>query len=132
MDIGSIVAKESELELQHPDEKTGGLGIFINLHSMEHPFVKRITRNAKDEMNKLRSRGKSMPAAKEEEFRLQILVAATAGWRWDKDVNGDPATLDGVVPDFSPLAVLKLYQSKDWAANQVDEALGDVGSFFKS
>lgn len=124
MDISTIVETNRTVDILHPatHEPTG---IKIEVAPMTSPAVKAVERKWANE--NYRTRFKTLTAEKAEAQRLDVLVAATAGWSWGGNTN-----FEGEKPDFTPENVRRVYRALPWLRRQVDDALGEDSEFFRS
>jgi hypothetical protein len=123
MDISSIAPTVNELKILHPSTAES-IGLTIRIQPITSPAVREVQRRITNET--LRTKGRGMTAEKMDAHRLDILVAATAGWSWEGD-----ATWNGEKPEATPAAIRKVYKDAPWIKEQVDAALNDEAAFFR-
>lgn len=132
-EITNITPDEREIELTHPGDDRP-LGIHIQLQPMTAPKVKKVERRIRDEVLKIKSKGKALKSADVEANEIELITAAITGWRWEADAerNVEQPALNGEEkPEFNGANVRRLLKL-DWAKEQIDDELGNVGDFFKN
>lgn len=128
-DISEIVSTNATVEVKHP--RTGlPLGLTIHLLPEDSKPLRDLQRKWQTEA--LKTRGRNLDADKIEARTLERLVTATASWEWGNDENGEPCTIGGEQPDFTPFTARKLYKEYSWLRGQVAEVLSDEAEFFRS
>lgn len=131
MDISEIKAGPREYEMTHPG--TGKpLGIHIQLLPLHHPEVKKVEREIRNEVLKIRQRGKALTAHEVEDNERRLIGSAVAGWRWEADPARDieQPLWKGEIPEFNASNV-KSFIRVEWVKEQLDGELGDIADFFK-
>ena len=124
MDISSITASSSTIEIRHP--ATGEpLGLRITLRPTSSTEVQTVKRRITNES--IRMRNKNISAEKLEANGLDILVAMIENMEWEGDTSWHGEKLDA-----TPANIRKLMKEADWIKKQVDDAIGDDAAFFQS
>lgn len=123
MDISSITPSTNELNILHP-ATSEPIGLTISLLPLTSPPVRDVQRRITNES--LRTRGKGFTSEKLDANRLDILIAATQGFKWEGDANWN-----GEKPEATPQLVRKIYKEVPWIREQVDNALNDEAAFFR-
>lgn len=123
-DLSNIQPKNREFEVVNPatDEPTG---LVFTLRPDSDEAVKKFERNWTNQQ--LRKRGSQKLTAEGIEYRNKgRIVAAVAGWRWDRDANWH-----GDKPEFSEEKLREVLKVA-WIYKQLDEELANDAAFFQS
>lgn len=121
--------KPAEIEIKHPTTRLG-TGLFISVIGRDSDVYRGRIRGLADESLRRQAMGKAASddsLDKLEQKNLDVLVAATTGWRSEGD-DGH-ITLAGERLEFTPANVRKLYTGILPIREQVAEAINDLGNF---
>lgn len=121
-DISTIQAVDREVELRHPSEDEG-LGWFFILRS---PYSDEVKKADRQWMNaRLAKRKKQLTAESLEAAAEAKILAAVADWRFEGETK-----YKGEQPKYSKGKLREIIRDNGWIREQLDEDLGDSGSFF--
>jgi hypothetical protein len=131
-DLGSLDTieacnKPTEIEIKHPT--TGApTGVFFKVLGKDSNVYRGRIRGMADESLRKQAAGKGQSDTLDqlEQKNIDVLVAATVGWR-----TGDEPTitLKGEQLDFSADNARKVYEQLLPVRDQVAEAIGDLANF---
>jgi hypothetical protein len=129
-DLSTVAPNNRKVAILHP--ATGEeIGLTIELLPLSDPKVRAVKRRV---VNERLQRNKKMTAEAMEKSGIELICAAAVGWEWGKDANGKPLTFKGKVPEFDDdkRNLRTVLKELDWVRAQLDDALGDEGSFFQN
>lgn len=129
--LKSIKPKTREVPIVHPE--TGRpVGLVFVIQSMMSSKVEAQNRRNLDE--RLKSRKGTVTAAQIDQQAISLLVAAVSDWRWELDDTGQQADWGGSQLPCTPENVRTVLADPDavWIRRQVDEAVSDDASFFRT
>lgn len=128
--ITDIKPNTTSVDIVHPG--TGAkIGLTVEMVSLDDDRVKSVTRRVTDARLKKAARGKNFTSEEIEENEINIIAAASVGWTWCEDDDGEPGNIDGEQPKFSNAAVRSLLKTA-WVREQLNTALGDTERFFQN
>lgn len=133
MDVGNIQSNNVFHRILHPGNGKY-VGLTWELRSMHSPEVRKAMKTITGARSKLAGRNKNFSADEIEANRLAVILAATAGFVFDKDEDGEPGSWGGEVLPYNSNNARKILSdpSASWLLDDLDEALGVEKDFFKN
>jgi len=123
-DISEIKVIERTIEIVHPATKAP-LGIDVVLMSPRDPRLDKLRKQISQQQISAQSKGRVEKVDELKARRHKILFAAIISWTWKGDANWK-----GEKPDLTPRIFGEIAEEAEWFIDQIDEAFGDLESFF--
>ena len=130
-DISEIRPVERDLEIVIPGT-IWKIGLTLTVMSLQDDRMVSVRRKAGDKFLARRQRNKTQTAAEIEHNQRELCIAATTGWKWGPNNDGEQATFKGDQPDFSHKALSEVLLAMPWIVPQIDEFVSDEAGFFQT
>ena len=124
MDLSEIRVVERVIHIVHPSSKEY-LNIDVVLMSPRDPRLDKLRKQITQQQLSAQTKGRVEKVDELKSRRHKILLAAIVRWEWKED-----ASWKGEKPDLTPKVFGEIAEEAEWFIDQIDEAFGDVESFF--